>query len=75
MSLEGDIVDEPRADREPYLQLEADIGGRRVQVSEGDMWRGAGGKRSGRTGEWQLSELAHDRVVQELLEIAQRSVS
>ena len=29
MSLEGGIVGEPRADREPYLQLEANVAGRR----------------------------------------------
>ena len=73
MSLEGGIVGEPRADREPYLQLEANVAGRDIEVSEGDMWRGAGGKRSGPVGNWQLFELTKDRVIQELLAIASRS--
>jgi hypothetical protein len=73
MSLEGGIVGEPRVDREPYLQLEANVAGRNIEVTEGDMWRGAGGKRSGPVGHWQLSELTKDRVIQELLAIARRS--
>ncbi len=75
MSLQGDIVGEPRPDREPYLQFEADGERRDVQVSEGDMWRGAGGKRSGRVGRWALSELTRDRITDELLAIARRAVS
>jgi hypothetical protein len=73
MSLEGGIVGEPRADREPYLQLEANVAGRDIEVSEGDMWHGAGGRRSGPVGHWRLFELTKDRVIQELLAIARRS--
>jgi hypothetical protein len=75
MSLQGEIVGEPRPDREPYLQVEADVGRRDVQVSEGDMWRGAGGKRSGRVGHWELSDLTRHRITDELLAIARRAVS
>ena len=56
MSLKGEIVDEPRLDRYPYLLLEADVEGRKVQVDEGDMWRGAGGNTSRRVGAWDVSE-------------------
>ena len=73
MSLKGEIVGGPRPDRHPYLQLEADVARRQVQVSEGDIWRGAGGGRSGRIGVWQLSELTSDRVIQELVAIARRA--
>ena len=73
MSLEGPIAGEPRPDRDPYLQLEAEVVGHEIHVFEGDMWRGGGGNRSGRVGTWQLSDLTNDRVVGELLEIAQRS--
>ncbi len=73
MSLNGELVGEPRSDREPYLQLEANVAERDIEVSEGDMWRGAGGKRSGPVGHWQLSELTQERVVDELLAIARRS--
>lgn len=73
MSLEGPIAGEPRADREPYLKLEANVPGRNVEISEGDIWRGAGGKRSGPVGTWELSEATGDRVVRELLAIARRA--
>ena len=75
MSFQGEIVGEPRPDREPYLQLEADVVRRDIQVSEGDMWRGAGGMRSGRVGHWELSELSKHRITDELLAIARRAVS
>ena len=75
MSLEGEIDGGPRPDRHPYLELDADVAGRKVDISEGDMWRGAGGGRSGRTGVWPLAEITHDRVVQELLAIARRAAA
>lgn len=73
MSLAGEIVGAPRADRCPYLEIEADVAKRRAQVSEGDMWLGGGGGRSGRAAQWQLPELTYERVVQELLSIARRA--
>jgi len=73
MSLEGPLVGNPRPDRDPYLQLDADVNAREVQLSEGDMWQGAGGGHSGRMGEWQLSELTGARVSEELLGILRRA--
>jgi hypothetical protein len=73
MSLKGDIVGEPRLDRYPYLQLEADVERRKVQVDEGDMWRGAGGHSSGRVATWDVSELTGAKVTGELLAIARRA--
>jgi hypothetical protein len=73
MSLEGEIVGEPRPDREPYLQIEADVDAHEVPVFEGDMWRGGGGGRSGRVATWQLSDLTNAGIIAELLEIARRS--
>jgi hypothetical protein len=72
MSLKGDMG-EPRLDRYPYLQLEADVQDRKVQVDEGDMWRGAGGNCSGRVGAWEVTDLTIERVTEELLAIARRS--
>lgn len=72
MSLEGPIV-APRQDRHPYLQFEADLGHRRVQVDEGDMWRGAGGHVSGRAGTWTLEELTAERIAVEVVAIVGRS--
>jgi hypothetical protein len=73
MSLKDKIVGEPRPDRHPYLLLEADVEAQKVQVDEGDMWRGAGGNFSGRVGVWGVTELTHDRVTKELLSIAHRA--
>jgi len=73
MSLRGEIVGEPRLDRYPYLLLEADVEGRKVQVDEGDMWRGAGGNTSRRVGAWEVSELTRQRVTAALLAIARRA--
>jgi hypothetical protein len=64
---------EPRPDRYPYLQLEADVERRKVQVDEGDMWRGAGGHSSGRAGAWDVAELTRDRITRELLAIVGRA--
>jgi hypothetical protein len=75
MSLEGDIVGEPRPDRNPYLQLEGDVTTHQVLVDEGDMWRGRPGTHCGRIATWQVSEITRDRTIQELLDIAQRSVA
>ncbi len=73
MSLKGEIVGEPHLDRYPYLQLEADVEALKVQVDEGDMWRGAGGNRTGRAGTWELADLTRRRVTEELLAVAQRA--
>ncbi|MGD0945776.1 MAG: hypothetical protein ABR972_16130 [Acidimicrobiales bacterium] len=73
MSLDGEITGAPREDRLPYLQLEADVDKRLVTVSEGDMWEGHGGNRSGRVGEWKLSEITATLVTQEALAILRRS--
>jgi hypothetical protein len=73
MSLKDKIVGEPRLDRHPYLLFEADFESQRVQVDEGDMWRGAGGNFSGSVGVWDLTQLTHDRVTKELLSIAHRA--
>jgi hypothetical protein len=44
-----------------------------VTVSEGDMWEGHGGNRSGRVAEWKLSETTATVVTQEALAILRRS--
>jgi hypothetical protein len=72
MSLEGE-VGVPRLDRYPYLLLEADVDRGKVQVDEGDMWRGAGGNSSGRVGAWDIVDLTEDHIVKELLAIAERA--
>lgn len=73
MSLEGEIAGTPRQDRHPYLQLDADIAEESIQVSEGDMWRGTGGGRSGRVQPWKLTDISYERIIRELLSIIRRS--
>jgi hypothetical protein len=70
MPLAGEIVGAPRVDRCPYSEVEADVAKRRAQVSEGDIWRGGRGRRSGRAAERQLPEITYERAAQELLSIA-----
>lgn len=73
MSFSGEIVGTPRPDRHPYLQLDADVAKRAVTVSEGDMWQGRGGGRSGKAGEWKLSEITSAQVTDKILEIIRRA--
>jgi hypothetical protein len=73
MSFSGEIVGTPRPDRHPYLQLDATVAKRVVTVSEGDMWQGRGGGRSGKTGEWELSEITTAQVTATILEIIRRA--
>jgi hypothetical protein len=75
MSLKDKIVGEPRLDRHPYLLFDADVESQKVEVNEGDMWRGAGGNFSGSVGMWDVTELTHDRVTNELLSIARRAAT
>ena len=74
MSLNGEIAGSPSPDLHPYLQLHTDVNKRCVVVSEGDMWQGHGGSRSGKIGEWWLSEITAGRVTNEALDILRRSV-
>lgn len=75
MSLAGEITGTPRVDRLPYLQLEANVDKRLVTVSEGDIWEGRGGNRSGKVAEWKLPEITAAVVTQEVLAILRRSFS
>lgn len=74
MSLSGEISGTPRQDRDPYLQLEAEMDKQRVAVSAGDMWQGHGGNTSGPVGERELSEITPAFVSQEAVAIIRRSV-
>jgi len=74
MSFRGEITGAPRQDRHPYLQLDADVDKRTVAVSEGDMWQGEGGSRSGKTAEWQLADVTFAHVTQEVLGIVRRAL-
>ena len=74
MSLRGEIIGAPRQDRHPYLQLDANVDKRSVTISEGDMWNGHGGNRSGRVGERPLAEITDTYITSEVLTIIRRSL-
>jgi hypothetical protein len=73
MSLQGPMDGVPRQDRNPYLQLDADVARRVIRVSEGDSWRGGGAGQSGSAGTWQPADVTRALVVRELAEIVRRS--
>jgi hypothetical protein len=71
MSLEGDIIGAPRQDLNPYLQLDADVAHRRIDVWEGDMWQRQGTSRS--TAPWQLNEVSTKSVTERVVAILERA--
>lgn len=73
MSLQGAITGSPRPDRQPYLQLDADVSNETIRLTEGDMWHGGGVGHSGSAGTWQPTEVTRAMVVRELLDIVRRS--
>jgi len=75
MSFKGAIVGDPRPDRHPYVQLDADVEHHTVRLSEGDMWQGAGGGRSGSAGTWNVEEITSGVVLDEVLEVIRRAAS
>jgi hypothetical protein len=75
LSLDGPLVGIPREDRNPYLQLEADVAEQRVQVDEGDAWHGGGGGRSGRVATWTLDQVTTERITTEIVAVARRAAA
>jgi len=73
MSLEGTIDGEPRQDLNPYLQFDADVGRRRIDVWEGDMWKKEGSSRA--TSPWELSEVSTESITKRILEILRRAAT
>jgi hypothetical protein len=73
MSLSGDLIGRPRRDQHPYLQLDYDIARKRVNVAEGDMWKGHG--TSGPVGTWIPSEITGDTVTKSLLGVLRRAAA
>lgn len=71
MSLSGELIGRPRQDQHPYLQLDFDMAQQRVNVAEGDMWKGHG--TSGPAETWIASEITVDMVTQSLLGILRRA--
>ena len=73
MSLEGPVVAPPRADRNPYIQLDVDVLWRRITVWEGDMWHKLGASR--RTEAFALEELTTESVNQRAIGVLRRSIN
>jgi hypothetical protein len=73
MSLKGEITGAPRQDRNPYLQLDADVAHHRVDVWEGDMWEKQGTSRA--TSPWQLSEISSESITERVVAILERAAN
>ena len=73
MSLSGELIGRPRQDQHPYLQLDFDLALQRVNVAEGDMWKGHGS--SGPVGSWIVSEITDAVVTESLLGILRRAAA
>lgn len=73
MSLEGDIAGTPRQDLNPYLQLDADVGLRRIDVWEGDMWEKEGASRA--TSPLELGDVSTESVTTRILDILRRAAT
>jgi hypothetical protein len=73
MSLKGAISGTPRQDHTPYLQLDANVANRRVDVWEGDMWENQGTSRA--TLPWKLSEISPEKVTERIVGILERAAS
>lgn len=73
MSLEGEIEGEPHQDRNPYLQLDADVAHRQVAVWEGDMWMKEGVSRD--TAPFKMDEITTESITERILGILQRAAT
>jgi hypothetical protein len=73
MSLDGEIVGSPHQDRNPFLQLDADIARRRIDVWEGDMVEKRGTSRA--TSPWDLVDVTTESVTERIIAILRRAAS
>lgn len=73
MSLEGEIRGVPHQDKNPYLQLDADVAHRQVAVWEGDMWMKEGVSRD--TAPFKMDEVTTESVTERILGILQRAAT
>jgi hypothetical protein len=71
MSLQGEIIGAPRQDLNPYLQLDADVAHRWIDVWEGDMWQKQGTSRA--IAPWQLNEISTKSVTERVVGILERA--
>lgn len=73
MSLQGPIEGAPRQDRNPYLQLDADVTAGVVRLTEGDSWGDGGAGHSGAAGTWNPADITRELVMREAADIVRRS--
>jgi hypothetical protein len=71
VSLEGEISAKPQQDRNPFLQLDADVAHREVNVWEGDMWERQGISRA--TSPWKMTEISSASLTERAVGILQRA--
>jgi hypothetical protein len=70
MSTQGEVAN-PRQDLNPFLQLDADVANRRINVWEGDMVENQGTSRP--TSPWVLSEVTRESTMERILDVLRRA--
>ncbi len=72
MSLQGGVAN-PRQDLNPFLQLDADLGKRRINVWEGDMVENQGTSHA--TSPWFLSEVTPESIMDRIVGVLRRAAA
>jgi hypothetical protein len=70
MSMQGEVAN-PRQDLNPFLQLDADVANRRIDVWEGDMVENQGTSRA--TSPWALSEVTPESIMDRIVGVLRRA--
>jgi hypothetical protein len=70
MSTQGEVAN-PRQDLNPFLQLDADVANRRINVWEGDMVENQGTSRP--TSPWVLSEVTRESTMERIVDVLRRA--
>jgi len=73
MSMDGELVDTPRQDENPFLRMDANVAQRRIDVWEGDMIDRQG--TSAAVPPWTMGDVTARGVTLEIVAILQRAVS
>jgi nucleotidyltransferase/DNA polymerase involved in DNA repair len=70
MSMQGEVAN-PRQDLNPFLQLDADMVNRRINVWEGDMVENQGTSRA--TSPWSLPEVTPESIMDRIVDVLRRA--
>jgi hypothetical protein len=70
ISMQGEVAN-PRQDLNPFLQLDADVANRRINVWEGDMVENQGTSRP--TSPWVLSGVTRESIMERIVDVLRRA--